>query len=246
MKFATGIQIVIMVVVIAAGCYAFDYVKNPQLWHHAEVIPVSGEKGPHLTLWINHLCCSSCLDEVRQALVPAPGIDASNATGPKQLLTHDQADKSTASLPDYGNALQVPITDLEKLDLVGIDKALRDKGLVAARMELEGIEHFRLEAKVAHLCCGMCERGAQERIAFLKSRGQGGQLKWLDSVTVDRDGKTITAHARFLQPGKSVDVADFLGALNDVGFAPLSVRVLVHEPTKMSSTPSTAENLPLR
>jgi copper chaperone CopZ len=235
MKFATTTQIMIMVVVITVGCYAFDYVKNPQLWHHAEVVPASAEKGAHLTLWMNHLCCSSCLDEVRQALVPVPGIDASHVTGAKQLLTHDQADKSTASLPDYGNAVQIPVTDLEKLDLVAIDKTLRDKGMVAARMELGGIEHFRLEAKVDHLCCGMCERASHERIAFLKTRGQGGQLSWLDSVSVDRDGKTIVAYARFLQPGKTVDVADFLGALNDVGYAPRSVQVLVHEHTTMIS-----------
>jgi len=232
MKFATATQIAVMVVVITAGCYAFDYVKNPQLWHHAEVVPASAGKGAHLTLWINHLCCSSCLDEVRQALVPVPGIDVAHATGPKQLLTHDQADKSTASLPDYGNAVQIPVTDLEDLDLVAIDKALRDKGMVSARMELGGIEHFRLEAKVDHLCCGMCERAAHERIAFLKTRGQGGQLRWLDSVSVDRDGKTIVAYARFVQPGKTADLADFLGALNDSGFAARSVRVLVHEHTK--------------
>lgn len=231
MKFATATQIMIMVVVITVGCYAFDYVKNPQLWHHAPEVSASAGKGVHLTLWINHLCCSNCLDDVRQALASVPGIDATQTAGPKQLLTHDEADKSTTSLPDYGNSVELPIVDLDKLDLVAIDKALRDKGLVAARMELGGVEHFRLEAKVDHLCCRMCERAAHERVAFLKSRGQGGQLRWLDSVSVDRERKTIVAYARFLGSGKTVDVADFLGALNDVGYAPRSVQVLVHEHT---------------
>jgi hypothetical protein len=168
---------------------------------------------------------------VRQALASVSGIDATQAAGPKHLLTHDEADKSTTSLPDYENSVEIPIVDFDKLNLVAIDKALRDKGLVAARMELGGVEHFRLEAKLDHLCCGMCERAAHERIAFLKSRGQGGQLRWLDSVSVDRDQKTIVAYARFLESGKTVDVADFLGALNDVGYAPRSVQVLIHEHT---------------
>lgn len=238
MKFATATQIIIMVVVITAGCYAFDYVKNPQLWHHAAVASASAEKGAHLTLWINHLCCSSCLDDVRQALASVPGIDATHASGPKELLTHDQADKATTSLPDYENSVELPIADLEKLDWMALDKALRDKGLVAGRMELGGVEHFRVEAKLDHLCCGMCDRATHERIAFLKARGQGGQLNWLDSVSVDRDQKTIVAYARFLQPGKTVDVADFLGALNNVGYAPRSVQVLVHERTTVGSSTS--------
>jgi copper chaperone CopZ len=238
MKFATAAQVMIMVVVITAGCYAFDYFKNPQLWHHPEEASASTGKGAHLKLWINHLCCSSCLDDVRHALAPVPGIDVAHAAGPKQLLTHDEANKSTTSLPDYGNTLDLPIADVEKLDLVALDKALRDKGLVAARMELEGVEHFRLEAKVDHLCCGMCDRAARERIAFLKTRGQGGQLKWLDSVNVDHDDKTIVAHARFVQPGKAVDVADFLGALNDAGYAPRSVQIMVHERQQMGGAMS--------
>jgi copper chaperone CopZ len=235
-KFATATQILIMVVAITIGCYAFDYIKNPQLWHHAAEVSANAEKGAHLTLWINHLCCSGCLDDVRQALSQVPGIDAAHAAGPKQLLAHDQADKMTTSLADYGNSVELPIADLDKVDLVVLDTALRKKGLVAGRMELSGVEHFRLEAKVDHLCCGMCARSAPERIAFLKARGQGGQLSWLDSVTVDQEQKTVIAYARFLQPGKTVDIADFLGALNEIGYAPRSVQVLVHEHTAVTSS----------
>jgi hypothetical protein len=109
--------------------------------------------------------------------------------------------------------------------------------MVAGRMELSGLEHFRLAAKVEHLCCGMCARAAPERIAFLKARAQSGQLKWLDSVTVDRDAKTIVAYARYLQAGKAIDVTEFLGALNDSGYAPRSVQILVHEEAKAAVQP---------
>ena len=229
MNFATARQIVMLVIIITAGCFVFDYYKNPQLWHHETASSANAGKGARLTVWINHLCCSECLSDARQALAALPGIDAVNASGPKQLLTRAQADQTTTPLPDYGNSLELVVSDAHKLDFVALDKALRDKGLVAGRMELSGIEHFRLAAKVEHLCCGMCQRSAHERIAFLKSRAQSGQLRWLDSVGVDRDSKAIVAHARYLQAGSTVDVAEFLGALSDIGYVPRSVQILVHE-----------------
>jgi len=235
MNFASARQIVLLVIIITAGCYIFDYYKNPQLWHHVTPTTTNVNKATRLTRWINHLCCSDCLNDARKALAALPGIDAANVGGPKQLLTRVQADQSTASLPAYGNSLELVVSDADKLDFVALDKALRDQGLVAGRMELSGIEHFRLAAKVEHLCCGMCDRSAHERIAFLKARGQSGQLKWLDSVSVDRDAKTIVAHARYLQAGKTVDVSEFLGALSDIGYAPRSVHILVHERPNFTS-----------
>lgn len=238
MNFPSAKQIILLIVLVIVTCYTIDYFMNPQLWHHEPAAgTVAGtDKAVRLTLWINHLCCSDCLKDARQALAALPGVDASNATGPKQLLTRAQADQTTASLPQYGNSLELLVNNAEKLDFVTLDKALRDQGLVAGRMELSGIEHFRLAAKVDHLCCGMCDRAAHERISFLKARAQSGQLRWLDSVSVDRDAKTIVAHARYLQSGKTVDVAEFLVALSDIGYAPRSVQILLHETTKLTST----------
>jgi hypothetical protein len=241
MNFATAKQIITLVIVITVGCYVFDYYQNPQLRHHGTASSANVDKGARLTLWINHLCCSDCLNDARQALAALPGIDAANAIGPKQLLTRVQADQSKASLPQNGNSIELVVSNADKLDFVALDNALRDKGLVAGRMELSGIEHFRLAAKVEHLCCGMCERSAHERIAFLKARGQSGQLKWLDSVSVDRDAKTIVAHARYLQIGKTVDVTEFLAALNDIGYAPRSVQILLHEHANFTPPSSRSE-----
>jgi copper chaperone CopZ len=242
MKFATGKQIVAMVIIIVIGCYAFDYYKNPQLWHHETVTTANSEKGARLTLWINHLCCSQCLNDIRLALAGLPGIDAANANGPTQLLTREQADQSTASLPSYGNSVELVVNDPDQLDFMELDKKLRDKGMVAGRIELSGIEHFALAAKVDHLCCGMCDKAAHERMAFLKARGQSGQLKWLDSMSVNRETKTIVAYARFLEAGKTVDVTEFLGALNDIGYAPRSMQILGHEHTTFTSSRKQAED----
>jgi hypothetical protein len=230
MKFATATQVIILTVVSCLGLFALDRWKNPQLWQHStEAAAPSGDKGPRLTLWMNHLCCTACLDDVRQALAAVPGVDVTNATTPKQLLTQAQANQQNTSLPDYGNSVGLPVTDIEKLDIVMVDRALRDKGLVAGRMELSGVDHFRLEAKLNHLCCGMCDRATSEAISFLKAKGAGGQFTWLDSLNVDHDNKTIVAYARYLQPGKSVDVNEFLRGLNAVGWAPNSVHVVAGE-----------------
>jgi hypothetical protein len=235
MTFASARQIIALVIIIVVFCFTFDYYKNPQLWHHASAVNADADKGARLTVWINHLCCSDCLSDARKALAALPGIDAVNAGGPKQLRTREQADQDTTPLPDYGNSLELAVSDADKLDFVAIDKALRDQGLVAGRMELSGIEHFRLSAKVPHLCCGMCARSAPERIAFLRSRAQSGQLRWLDSVSVDGKSKTIVASARYLQAGNTVDVAEFLVALSDIGYAPTSVQILVHEHENLTS-----------
>lgn len=235
MNFASAKQIVILVVVVVIVCYALDYYMNPQLWHHENAMNASTGKGARLTLHINHLCCADCLSDTRQALAALPGIDPASISSPKQLLTREQADQSTASLADYASSIELIVSDPDKVDLVAMDKVLRDKGMVAGRMELSGLEHFRLAAKVEHLCCGMCARAAPERVAFLRARAQSGQLRWIDSVTVDRDAKTIVAYARYLQAGKAIDVTEFLGALSDSGYAPRSVQIIAHEEEKAAA-----------
>src|SRR6201993_1113529 len=229
MKFASVKMILIMTAVTILGLYALDYWKNPQLWHHEAAAMASPEGGPRLILWMNHLCCTGCLDDVRKALAGTAGVDLEKATGPKQLLTQAAANMENATLPDYGNAVILPISELDKLDLVKVDRALRDKGFVAGRMELSGIPHFRLEAVLDHLCCGMCDRAIHERVAFLKAKGLGGQFKWLDSVNLNHEKKIVIAYARFLEPGKTVDVAEFLSGLNYLGYEPHSLRVVPGE-----------------
>ncbi len=238
MRFATATQIVALSIITCAGLFALDYFKNPQLWHpHENAGPVQHQgEGVHLTLWMNYLSCSTCLDDVRLALKTVPGIDGAAAVTEAELLTHDQANQSNASLPDYGNSVELPVKDPDKLDFVAIDRALRNQGLVAGRMELGGAEHFRLEASVNHLCCGMCTRAINERVAFLKAKAAGGQFRWLDSLEVDNAKKVITAYPRYVESGKTIDVTDFIMGLNDIGYAPLSLKMVMGpEPMKMTA-----------
>src|SRR5215468_1347059 len=229
MTFASVKQILAMILITCVGLYALDYWKNPQLWHSRSAAMVAPDAGPRLTLWMNHLCCTGCLDDVRKALAGIAGVDLEKATGPKELLTQEVANKEGATLPDYGNSVALPITELDNLDLVAVDRALRDKGFVAGRMELSGVPHFRLEAGLDHLCCGMCDRSISERMGFLKAKGQGGRLKWIESVSVEHEKKTVVAYARFLEAGKTDDLVEFLSALNYLGFEPHSMRIATEE-----------------
>jgi hypothetical protein len=43
---------------------------------------------------------------------------------------------------------------------------------------------------------------------------------------VDHEKKTVAAHARFLEPGKTVDVVEFLSGLNYLGYEPSSLRII--------------------
>jgi hypothetical protein len=39
----------------------------------------------------------------------------------------------------------------------------------------------------------------------------------------------LTAYARYLEPGKSVNVAELVAALNQIGLSPTSLRVVIGE-----------------
>ncbi len=229
MKFASSKLIVIMAIVACAALFGLDFLKNPQLWHTTQVSATAPVKEQRLALYMNHLCCTECLDDVRKALTDVPALDMTKASFPTNLITPGKTVKMDASVPDDANKIDIPITDLDKLDFVAIDKALRDHGLVAGRMEISGVEHFRLEAKFDHICCGMCDSATTEKIQFMKSKAAGGQFTWLDSVNVDHEKGTIVAYARYLQPGKTMDVQEFLAGLNEVGYAPRSVQIRVGE-----------------
>lgn len=238
MTFSNARQVTVLTLAWAAGLFALDYVKNRHLWQPAAAGPAAA--GVHVTLWINHLCCTGCLGDVQAALAIVPWAGRTAMVRVGTVLPREQADTLGRPLAEYGNWVDVEVPDVSRLEFVSLDRALRDKGLVAGRMEFGGVPHFRLEAEVSHLCCGMCERGSESGLDFAKAHSFTGQFKWLDSVTVDRTHKRIMAHARFLEAGKTVDVAEFLSGLDYVGLAPRSVRVMPEQsqPLKVAATAS--------
>jgi hypothetical protein len=120
--------------------------------------------------------------------------------------------------------VDVGVTNVKAIDFVEIDRALREHGMLASRIEFGGPQHFRLQARVRHLCCGMC-KDAADRIPTL-DRARNGRLRWVDSVTADRAGQRVTVHARYQNAGDTVDVSDLLGAFDEIGLPALSLAVL--------------------
>ena len=220
-KLATRTQMVVMTVAWLGVLVGIDLWKNPHL-RAAERTP---DKAPPtaISLWINHLCCTGCLGEVRDALASVPWIDANQIHPRQNVVSREQADEHPTPQSDYGGWVDVGVTNIREIDFVEIDRVLREKGMVASRVELRGPEHFRLEAKVRHLCCGMC-KDATDRIPGLDRTRL--RLRWVDSITSDRAQHSVTVHARYQGAGEAVDVAELLGAFDEVGLPAFSLKVL--------------------
>lgn len=229
-RLATRAQMIVMTVVWLAVLLVIDYTKNPHLRAAAPTAAATAAS-TGLGIWVNHLCCTGCLGDVRDALAQIPWIDAEQIRAREHVISREQADEHPTPQSDYGGWVDVGVTSVAEINFVEIDHALREKGMVASRLEFGGPAHFRLEAKVRHMCCGMC-RDAADRLPSLDRARLG--LRWVDSVTSDHAGRKITVHARYQSPGERIDVAELLGALDQVGLPAMSLHVLAdaEEPPK--------------
>ena len=169
-RLATPVQMVVMTIAWLGVLVAIDYAKNPRL-RQGEMTPAKRETTA-LSLWINHLCCTSCLGQVHDALATIPWIDPQHIRPREQVKSNEQA-QAAGPTTDDGGWIDVGVADLKGLDFVEIDHALREHGMVASRIEFGGPQHFRLEARVR--CCGMCQE-AMDRV-----------------ITVDRTRATTTS-----------------------------------------------------
>lgn len=221
-RFATNMQVLAMAVAWLGICMGIDYTFNRHLWT-AEV--VAAPSTVPLSLRINHLCCSGCLADVQAALEALPWLKgAPMKVREGNLRTQEEADVAGPA-GDYGGWLDIDVADVSQIDFVAIDRALRDEGLVASQMEFGGIRHFRLEAQVRHLCCGMCKDAAERMPELTRSRSTG-TLKWLDSVVAERATGKVTIHARYLEPNERIDATELLAAMDEIGLPPFSLKVV--------------------
>jgi hypothetical protein len=221
-------QIVAMSLVWAAALFAIDYIKHPRPL--SELFGMKqGRFGdavrptnPTITLWVNHLCCSGCLDDLRAALQPLTWADKVELD--KDALAQRAANQREQALNDFSNRVRIEIKaeDIARVDFVALDRAVRDAGLVAEHIQFGGIPHMRLEAHVPHLCCNLCKVAVEEGVKIARQPGAGNDFKWLDSINVDRPQKTVTAYTRY---DSIVDVGEFIAALNHLGFAPAALTV---------------------
>lgn len=225
MTFASTKTLVVLTILWAVALFGIDYAKNPkaaeQLWTSKHMGESAKDGKPVIKLWMNHLCCTGCLTDVTKALEKVSSVTVKQ----KELASQESADMEAAEKPkDYGNEVELEVTDLKTIDFMAIDRALRDAGLVADRMELSGPRHFRLNAELHHMCCGLCATGVREGLEITKGLKSQGHFKWLDSFVVDKPKKLVIAHARY---DAVADVTELINALNHIGFQPTSLFAVV-------------------
>jgi hypothetical protein len=197
-------QIVAMTLVWATALFAVDYFKHPRPLSLLFGIKREGIGDavwltkPIILLRVNHLCCSGCLDDLRSALQPLTWADKIELD--KSALGAGNQHEQT--LDDFSNSVRIEIKDkdIPRIDFMALDRAMRDAGFVAARIEFSGIPHMRLEAHVTHLCCNLCQV----------------------AINIDRPQKTVTVYTHY---NTIVDVGEFIAALNQLGFAPATLMV---------------------
>src|SRR5260370_38094675 len=106
-------QIVAMTLVWAAVLFAVDYVKQPRPL--AILFGMRREAfgdavrpaNPTITLWVNHLCCSGCLDDLRAALQPLTWADKVELEN--DALAREAANQREQALTDFSKRVQIEI-----------------------------------------------------------------------------------------------------------------------------------------
>jgi hypothetical protein len=219
-------QIVTMTLVWTTALFAVDYLKHPRPLAVLFGIKREGLAGavrltkPTIIFKMNHLCCSGCLDDLRTALQPLTWADKVDLDkGPR--VAGNQREQT---LDDFSNRIRIEIKteDVARIDFMALDRAMRDAGFVADHIEFSGVPHIRMEARITHLCCNLCEVAVEKGIKVATQPGAGSTFKWLDTINVDRPQKTVTAYPHY---DTIVDVSEFIAALNQLGFAPATLMV---------------------
>jgi hypothetical protein len=219
-------QIVTIALLWTTALFAVDYVKHPRPLSLLFGIKREGLGGtiritkPTILLRVNHLCCSGCLDDLQAALQPLTWVDKVELDK-SALMAGNQHEQT---LDDFSNSVRIEIKDkdIPRMDFIALDRAMRDAGFVAARIEFSGIPRMRLEAHVTHLCCNLCQVALEKGVKLAIQPGTGSTFKWLDTMNVDRPQKTVTVYSHY---DTIVDVGEFIAALDQLGFAPATLTV---------------------
>ena len=227
MHFATPRQLIVLVFTWALLLVAYDQHVNPKplstYWSEfkgSSTRPTVNSEGdaPRVRLSMPHLCCTESIDEIRAALAPLTWLAPARldreppAAGKSAMLAADAMN---------GYSIEFDVVDLKRADFVAMDQAIRSTGFVPERIEISGMGHFRLEAELPHLCCTVCSRAVDEQLERLIRREAGG--RWLDSMTLDHEKKTVLLYARL---NAVVDLVELEMALGRAGFSAHSLRVL--------------------
>src|SRR6516225_9433346 len=198
MRFTLGkpVYVFTMTLVWAASLFAVDYGKHLQPLSVLFGMEREGfgdaarRANPTIILWVNHLCCSGCLDDLRAALRLLTWVDKVELD--KDTLARRATNRRDQALNDFSNRVQIEVkaVNLAQVDFVALDRAVRNAGFFAEHIEFGGIPHARLDAYVPHLCCNLCKVAIVEGVKITRQLAGGNDFKWLDSIDVNSPRKT--------------------------------------------------------
>lgn len=222
MKFSNTGQVIAIALAWTAALVYVDYKKNPRPLRemYAGTKRTQADQNittPHVSLKMNHLCCSGCLDDVKQALKGLPWVGVISI--PDEASLPDQS--NTQEKDTYAGYVDVTVKDIQTLDFVELNQKLRATGLTAEHIKFSGIKEYRLNAFLPHICCTVCSK-ALEKGLFVKGIRATGPLQWLDNAAVSKEHHSVVVAPR---PGKEADVTELFEVLDRLGFAPASVKI---------------------
>jgi hypothetical protein len=212
MRFSNAKEIVAMTLVWALVLIVYDQLFSKHLFAPTPA-EVAKFTQPQITMWMSHVGCSGGLENVLQAIKTLPWL------GEPQVV-------EDASKP-CGRGLIVNVSDMAQADFMELRHTLRNVGVVPAEVEFGGIPHFALIAEVSQLMnCPPCVQAAREAMSPKKDPKMGSTFKWVDSARVGEKEPTITAYVRY---GYVADVRELIWTLDQAGFPPSSIRIMVGE-----------------
>jgi hypothetical protein len=212
MRYSSAKEIIAM-----ALAWAFVLIVYDQLFSKHLIAPTAADMAkfthPQVTMWMSHVGCSRSLDDVLQTVKTLPWLG-------EPTVTED------AGKP-CGRGFTVNVSDVARADFMELHNALRSAGVMPAEIIFGGIPHFALRAQVSQLLgCLPCVQATHEAVSPKKDPKMGSTFKWLDSARVGEEEQTITAYARY---GYGADVGELIQSLDQAGFPPSSIRIVVGE-----------------
>jgi hypothetical protein len=214
LTFSSPAQVLVMSLVWLAACVGIDYVYNPQLW--GQTVTAAPASAP-LSLHFHHLRCTNCLEEVKTALGTLPWLAGSS------MEVRTSGEDNTVG--NYAGWLDISVQQIDQIDFIALDQALRQAGYVASQIEFGGPLHYRLEGKARHLCSPEAKEGC-EPLPDVGTIRRGDRLAWLDSMNTDATGSTVVFHVRYMQPNERIDVKELFAAMDNYGMYPSTLQVI--------------------
>ena len=222
------IHILIISIVFAATLVAVDKLFTPPV----PKVAIDSATKPRIEVQIRHFCCTGCNDSAFQALSRFTWL-AEPRPFKQDLPSVDSVKKGAAASKDEsagnnayagGLAAEVRVDQINQIDFMELNHAIRQAGLVPYEIKLIGIPQFELVANLPHVCCPACVVALESTFNPKKPEGGGPAPTILTGIEgaprVSEVQKEVSATFR-----GQANISQFMNLLEGAGFAPSKIQV---------------------